>query len=131
MGVSTLKEELEHLASITEVSIQYTTGDAACSAPDNITSSNKILITFVQEFGHLPPILSHSTFLTLAGIDLDYRFGTTPKVDVAHWSYPTSNDIEGQFSVKGTKEYLECNGKGKPGNRGDCGYVFHAPTPPE
>lgn len=116
---ATLKANLEALSSIGTVDVTYSSGTVACTA----TGSNVVLVKFKTELGLLPPITT-----ILDGV--------------------TSIDVAGRGrgqSVGGTKENIECSGRGlcdtstgkckcftgfgssdgdgNEGTRGDCGFI--------
>jgi len=136
-----LKSALETISTIGEISVSYSEGTTLCR--DNII--NIASITFVQNFGPLPPLVPQS-------------FGMEPSsvVEVAgDKSYGMLTDHNGidYFAIKGNKENDECSnrgicdqgtgtcrcfdtngdsyagsdGYGNAGDRGDCGHAVTAP----
>jgi hypothetical protein len=99
----------------------------ACT-PDGI---NELVVTFLDEYGPLPPVTAHK--------DIGRNGGQTNTVIVV-------NENGAGLSVLGTKKNLECNGRGlcdretgdctcftgygssdgdgNAGSRGDCGHVL-------
>ena len=142
-----VKAALEALSTVTEVLVNFTAKHAAREEADAVghlqamsgiaavraadvawttDGTNTMVVTFRQEFGDLPALQASVTS----------ALGGTVVVET---------DGAGTYSVRGTKENLECSGRGwcdrvtgdcrcylgyrssngnnEPGNRGDCGYI--------
>lgn len=136
-----LKAALETIPTISEISVSYSEGSTLCR--DDII--NIASITFVQNFGPLPPLVPQS-------------FGMEPSsvVEVAgdnsYGMFADHNGID-YFAIKGNKENDECSnrgicdqgtgtcrcfdtngdsyagsdGYGNAGDRGDCGHAVTSP----
>lgn len=143
-----VKAALEALATVTEVHVNFTakhvareaavargnaqslTGKREVAAQDyacRVDGTNTMVITFRQDFGDLPAL--KASVLSASG-----------------GSVAVETDGAGAYSVRGTKENLECSGRGwcdrvtgdcrcylgylssngnnEPGGRGDCGYII-------
>ena len=141
-SITTLKTALETMSVINEISVTYSEGSTLCRT-DVI---NVASITFVQNFGPLPPLVAET-------------FGMEPTSVVeiaADNSYGMLTDHNGvnYFAVNGDKENEECSnrglcdqgtgtcrcfdtngdlyagsdGYGNPGDRGDCGHAVTSPV---
>lgn len=127
-----LKAALEELDSIGEVNVTFTLGDHDACTPER---DNRMLVTFLTEFGNLPDLIPELS---------DSQVIVKDKFQVL-------TDGAG-LSVMGSKENLECSGRGlcdratgqcrcfkgytssdgrqkvgerpQPGNRGDCGAIL-------
>jgi hypothetical protein len=130
-----LQIALMELDSIDKVNVTYTHGNEACIAGNVAVSDggNAILITFLTELGNLPD-------MRVDVLDDQSR-------QVADTNLVIQINQDGAaLSVKGTKQNIECSGRGmcdratgqckcyqgytssdgnmKPGTRGDCGAVL-------
>ena len=131
-----VKAALEELDSIGEANVTFTLGDHDACTPDR---DNRMLVTFLTEFGNLP--------------DLKAEFSDSQLV--LKDKFQVLTDGAG-LSIKGSKEDIECSGRGlcdratgkcrcfkgytssdgrqrvgerpRPGDRGDCGAVLEYDT---
>jgi hypothetical protein len=136
-SIYTLKHAIEAIKGLGEVSVTYSEGNTLCR--DDVT--NVVSITFLQNFGPLPPIVPESFGLeswSFVEVAADASYGML-----------TDHNGVNYFSVKGDKENDECSnrglcdqgtgtcncfdtngdiyagsdGYGGVGNRGDCGHA--------
>jgi hypothetical protein len=117
-----------------DLEVVFSSGQKACTTESN-PIKNIIRLNFPLTFGDLPRIKSVVSDLTLS------EAPNIPSVDIAD----DGVSLDGLTSVRGTKEnavcsnkgvcnfetgscvcgkgYASSDGKGNPGNRGDCGYI--------
>lgn len=127
-----VRTALVALDSITDVSVDFSSGLAACTSD----GSNVISVTFTQELGDVPDMIA---YVSSYSADLSLTSST------ASISISTDGATVDSFeSVKGTKENIVCSGRGicnhetgvcecfiqfgssngnnQYGDRGDCGW---------
>lgn len=129
-----IQTRLNALPSVQHALVRYEgTPTTACSNTD----ANPIQVTFLRDFGDLPHLLS---------LDPDTQVHPPANFVFAY----DGEEMDGQTSVKGTKEnkpcsgrgrcdtktgichcytgYVTSDGRGEAGTRGDCGYANEAIT---
>jgi len=136
-SIYALKHAIESIVGVNEVSITYSEGSTLCR--DDVT--NIVSITFLQNFGPLPPLVPEK-------LGLDSSSVVEVAADSTYGMLTDHNGVN-YFSVKGDKENDECSnrglcdqdtgtcscfdtngdvyagsdGYGGVGDRGDCGHA--------
>lgn len=137
---SNLKDALESIPLLGQVTVEFSEGSTLCRSD----VKNIVKITFIDNFGPLPPLVSETFGMEgTAFIEIAANNPTEKMVDDYAVEY---------FAVKGTKENDECSnrgicdqgtgtcncfddgsdkyagsdGYGNSGNRGDCGFVVNS-----
>ncbi|KAL7476747.1 hypothetical protein ACHAW6_002583 [Cyclotella cf. meneghiniana] len=99
-SIHTLKNAIESIRCIEDVSITYSKGSSLCR--DDVM--NVVSITFNQNFGPLPPLVPESFGLeswSTVEVAADNSYGMLTDHNYVHY-----------FSVKGDKENDECSNRG-------------------
>ncbi len=117
-----LRQRLEAMPVVGKVSVSYSNGVTFCSGSaggqgQGGMSNNLVAVTFITEFGPQPRLRCSSKAVSVAsgGEDLTYA---TPFGSVTQQSSGTQMALG--YSVKGTKEWLPCSGRGRCNVGGIC-----------
>jgi hypothetical protein len=106
-----LRQRLEALPVVGKVSVSYSSGVTFCASDSGQgqggMSSNLVAVTFITEFGPQPALHASNSRVSVAhgGDDLTY-------------ATPYGSALA--YSVKGTKEWLPCSGRGHCNVGGVC-----------